>query len=273
MLCAALATRGSLYIPIHKGASLFNPCQAPANRSRWTFFRLAFLLFLFIWPVLLIWFCYAGWGAFQEWQQGGPGFDAYKQKIRGWLDSLGPLAPLGFILILALQVLAAPIPGEATVFVGGFFFGAVPGFLYSSVGLTLGSSLAFLLSRWLGSRFIKRLFRTESVEKFEALFERHGALVAFLLFLFPGAPKDYLCYLLGLSKIPFRVFVVLVTVGRMPANLLLALQGAQAYQGHYWTFLMLLGLTGLTAGLLILFKEKVYLWLRRWGGIPDPPAP
>ena len=97
--------------------------------------------------------------------------------------------------------------------------------------------------------------------------------MAFLLFLFPGAPKDYLCYLLGLSKTPFRVFVVLVTVGRMPANLLLALQGTQAYQGHYWTFLMLLGLTGLTAGLLILFKEKVYLWLRRWSGIPDPPAP
>jgi uncharacterized membrane protein YdjX (TVP38/TMEM64 family) len=231
----------------------------------------AFFLFLIIWPALLIWFGYAGWGVFQEWQQGGAGLDAFKDRVRGWLDSLGPLAPLGFILIQALQVLLAPIPGEATGFLGGFLFGALPGFFYSSLGLTLGSALAFMVSRRLGSRFMEKLFRAESLEKFDALFARNGALVAFLLFLFPGAPKDYLCFLLGLSKIPFKVFVVLVAVGRTPATLLLALQGAQVYEGHYWTFFILLGITALAGGLLILFREKFYRWLRRWGDIPGTP--
>ena len=145
-------------------------------------------------------------------------------------QALGPLAPLAFVLILALQALAAPIPGEATGFLGGFLFGVVPGFCYSLLGLTLGSALAFGVARGLGSRLIAELFRQESLQRFDALFSRSGPLIAFLLFLFPGAPKDYLCLLLGLSKIPFKVFIVLVAAGRAPAVLLLTLQGAQVYE-------------------------------------------
>lgn len=142
----------------------------------------------------------------------------------------------------------------------------MPGFLYSTVGLTLGSSLAFSVSRRLGSQVIEKLTRTESLEKFDALFERNGALVAFLLYLFPGAPKDYLSFLLGLTKMPFKIFVLLVAVGRMPATLMLTLQGAEVCHGHYWTFLILLSITLLTGGLLIFFRERFYRWLRSWGG-------
>jgi uncharacterized membrane protein YdjX (TVP38/TMEM64 family) len=251
---------------------LSNPSPSSARKSQWSLSRVAFLLFLLIWPVLIIWFVYAGWDVFKNWQQDATAFEIYKETLRGWLAAMGPLAPLGFILIQALQVVFAPIPGEATGFLGGFLFGSLPGFLYSSVGLTLGSSLAFLVSRKLGSRVIEKLFRTESLERFNSLFERNGALVAFLLFLFPGAPKDYLCYLLGLSKLPFKVFLILVTVGRMPATLLLTLQGAQVYQGHYWTFFILLGITLVVGGLLILFREKFYRWLRNWGGSSKPPV-
>jgi uncharacterized membrane protein YdjX (TVP38/TMEM64 family) len=254
------------------GSIVPDPQNSPARRPWWSLPRVALLLFLLMWPVLLIWFGYSGWDTLKELQQNGAAFDAYKDRVRGWLDSLGPWAPLGFILMQALQVVIAPIPGEATSFLGGFLFGVVPGLLYSSLGLTLGSGLAFLISRRLGSRVVAKVFRTESLEKFNALFERHGVLVSFLLFLFPGAPKDYLSYLLGLSKMPFPVFVVIVTVGRLPATLLLNLQGAQVYQGHYWTFLILLGVTGLVGGILILFRERFYRWLQKWGGSPGGPA-
>ncbi|MFZ2089508.1 MAG: TVP38/TMEM64 family protein [Desulfobaccales bacterium] len=242
------------------------------DKSRWSLPRVGLILFLLIWPILLVVLSYVGWDFLRDMRHNGAGFEVYKEKIRGWLDALGPLAPLGFILIQALQVVVAPIPGEATGFLGGFLFGVLPGFLYSTVGLTLGSSLAFGVSRWLGSRVINKIFHTESLAKFDALFERNGALVAFLLYLFPGAPKDYLSFLLGLSKIPFKVFVVLVAVGRMPATLLLTLQGAQVYQGHYWTFLILLGITLLAGGILIYFRERFYRWLQRCGSSPARPA-
>ena len=62
---------------------------------------------------------YSGWEVIQDWRQNGAGFEAFKLKLRGRLESLGPLAPVGFILIQALQVVVAPIPGEATGFLGG----------------------------------------------------------------------------------------------------------------------------------------------------------
>ncbi|MFZ5453594.1 MAG: VTT domain-containing protein [Thermodesulfobacteriota bacterium] len=189
-----------------------------------------------------------------------------KEQIRIWVESWGPLAPLAFILIQALQVVAAPIPGEVTGFLSGFLFGVIPGFLYSTLGLTLGGTLAFLIGRWLEVHLIEKWVKKETLEKFDYLIEREGALVAFLLFLIPWAPKDYLCFLLGLSKMPLKVFLLLMAVGRMPATFLLTLQGAQVYQGNYLLSLLLLILALSLGGVLLANRERFYRWLRNWGG-------
>jgi uncharacterized membrane protein YdjX (TVP38/TMEM64 family) len=177
--------------------------------------------------------------------------------------SFGSAAPLVFIIIQALQVVFAPIPGEATGFLGGYLFGIPQGFLFSTVGLTLGSTVAFLLGRWLEIHFVEKIVRKETLEKFDFIIERQGALIAFLLFLIPGFPKDYLCLILGLSKMPLRVFLLINIIGRMPGTFLLTLQGASIYKGNYVTFFILSGIF-LSAGLLMLFyKETMYRWLRR----------
>jgi uncharacterized membrane protein YdjX (TVP38/TMEM64 family) len=192
------------------------------------------------------------------------GFLSSKEKVRAWLMSFGPGAPLVFITIQSLQVVFAPIPGEATGFLGGYLFGIPKGFLYSTVGLTLGSTFAFLLGRWMEIHFVEKVVRKETLEKFDFIIERQGALIAFLFFLIPGFPKDYLCFILGLSKMPLRVFLIINIIGRMPGTFLLTLQGANVYKGNYITFFILLGVF-LAAGLLmLLYKETLYRWLRRW---------
>ena len=155
------------------------------------------------------------------------GFCANKEWIKSTLKAAGPLAPFFFIVIQSLQVVFAPIPGEATGFIGGYLFGVPLGLLYSTVGLTLGSVLAFLIARWLEERYVSRWVPKEILEKFDFLMERQGALVALILFIVPGFPKDYLCFVLGLSRMPFRLFLVICLVGRIPGTLLLTLQGAQ----------------------------------------------
>ena len=188
-----------------------------------------------------------------------------KEHLRIWLQSWGPLAPLVFILVQALQVVVPPVPGEVTGFLGGFLFGVTPGFLYSTLGLTLGGTLAFLLGRWFEVHLIEKLVKKETLTKFDFLIEREGALVAFLLFLIPGAPKDYLCIILGLSRMPLKVFLLLMAVGRMPATFLLTLQGAQVYEGNYLISLVLLLLFLAVAGVLLAYRENFYRWLRNWG--------
>lgn len=187
-----------------------------------------------------------------------------KEQVRIWMESWGTLAPLVFILVQTLQVVLAPVPGEVTGFLGGFLFGVMGGFIYSTLGLTLGGIMAFLIGRWLEVHLIEKWVKKETLEKFDFLLERQGALVAFLLFLIPWAPKDYLCFILGLSQMPLKVFVLLMAVGRMPATFLLTLQGSQVYQGNYLFSLLLLILVLPGAVALLAYREKFYRWLRNW---------
>jgi uncharacterized membrane protein YdjX (TVP38/TMEM64 family) len=200
------------------------------------------------------------------WGQVGYYFNliADKKWLKSTLKAAGPLAPLAFILLQALQVIFAPIPGEATGFIGGYLFGAPLGLLYSTIGLTLGSAGAFLIARWLEEHYVKRWIPTEILQQFDFLMERQGALVAFILFIFPGFPKDFLCFVLGLSRMPFKLFLLICTVGRIPGTLMLNLQGAKVYQGDYYSTLIILGLCLALILVLGYYREAVYKWIRRF---------
>ncbi|MFN4196930.1 MAG: TVP38/TMEM64 family protein, partial [Caldimicrobium sp.] len=52
-----------------------------------------------------------------------------------------------FILLQAIQVVIAPIPGEVTGFMAGFLFGGFLGFILSTIGIIIGSAIAFLIMR------------------------------------------------------------------------------------------------------------------------------
>ncbi len=232
----------------------------PPQNGLWLTWSLSALVLISLAALSL----YLFWLPLSNWATNCYNFLSCKENIRNWLISFGPAAPVVFIVIQSLQVIFAPIPGEATGFLGGFLFGGPMGFVYSTLGLTLGSILAFLLGRWLEIHLIEKLVSKPTLDKFDFIIERQGTLIAFLLFLLPGFPKDYLCFILGLSKMPFRVFLLIVTIGRMPGTLMLSLQGAQVYRGDYITFLALLGLFLLAALLMLLYKESLYQFLRRW---------
>src|SRR3989304_95117 len=92
------------------------------------------------------------------WEGTGRGFRPYTNDKALPRDAkqAGPWGPLVFIGLQALQVVVAPIPGEATGVIGGYLFGTLPGLIYSTIGLTLGSCLGFGLGRWLGLPFVRR---------------------------------------------------------------------------------------------------------------------
>ena len=178
-------------------------------------------------------------------------------RLRELILSYGAWGPLIFISIQVLQVLLAPIPGEASGILGGYLFGFWPGLFYSTVGLTLGSWLAFALGRTLGRLFPHRLRDTTVYQRFNHLVYRGGFVIPFILFLFPGFPKDALSYLLGLSRMPLKIFLVIAAVGRIPGTLMLSLQGAQVYQGNYAKFVILLLVTGLVSLPFYLYHKQI----------------
>jgi len=90
--------------------------------------------------------------------------DALKQDIL----SFGMAAPVFFIGLQVCQVVAAPIPGQAAGFAGGYVFGWRLGILFTMVGLAIGSWLVFVLSRTLGRGFVERLNGGAAMREFDS---------------------------------------------------------------------------------------------------------
>ncbi|CAN2044804.1 TVP38/TMEM64 family membrane protein [Candidatus Magnetomoraceae bacterium gMMP-13] len=186
-----------------------------------------------------------------------------QECVKAFIASFGTASPLVFISVQIFQVLFAPIPGEITGFIGGYLFGATQGFIYSSLGLALGSWINFLAGRILGRRYVKKLIPARYMDKFDASLQRQGIIIVFLLFIFPGFPKDYLCLFLGMSLIPIKVFLVAASVGRMPGTLMLSLQGASVFKGNYENFAILMALLLLMSWLSYRYRESIYNWVEK----------
>lgn len=184
-----------------------------------------------------------------------------KEAFRHRIEAYGAWAPFVFVVFQIFQVLFSPIPGELVGAAGGYVFGWFPSLIYSTIGLTLGSWMNFVIARLLGKGFIERLVPPAYMTKIAYLMERQGVIASFIFFIFPGFPKDYYCYALGLSPMSWRIFMVVSSAGRIPGTLLLSLQGAAVYKEDYWSFLWLGLLAIAFIAPVYIWREKIYQWL------------
>jgi len=230
------------------------PSTATANK-----FKIPITLALILFGFVVFWFRVPIWEKMVDLYR----LFSDREQIRLLISSFGTSAPPVFMLIQILQVIFAPVPGEATGFIGGYLFGTLPGFIYSSIGLTVGSWLNFVIGRFLGERYVRRRIPAHQFQKIDGLVKRQGVILLFILFLFPGFPKDYLCLALGVSTLPMKIFILLAGIGRMPGTFALSLQGEFLYEQNYVLLGVIFAACLILAVLCYGFREKIYLWIER----------
>ncbi len=189
-----------------------------------------------------------------------------RERFSAYVAAQGAAAPLVFMGIQILQVIFAPIPGEATGVIGGFLFGAFKGCLYSSIALTLGSWINFNIGRFLGKRWVRKIVPDHRLARFDHVIRHQGILVVFILFLIPGFPKDYLCLVLGVSTMPMRVFLILAGIGRIPGTLMLSLQGALVFEKNYLIFCVVVAINLLIVYYGYRYREALYRRVEKING-------
>jgi uncharacterized membrane protein YdjX (TVP38/TMEM64 family) len=191
-----------------------------------------------------------------------------KKRLLGLLESLDamgrPVAILGLILFQAAQVVFAPIPGEVTGLAGGFFLGPLGGVICSTIGLTIGSYMAFVLGRAFGRPLVERFVPKSIMDRFDYLLHHKGAYIVFLLFLIPGFPKDTLCYFLGLGHLTAVEFLVIGGTGRLFGTILLTLGGDFIRHHEYVKFSILAGAALVLVLVAMAFRDKLERLFRLW---------
>lgn len=163
-------------------------------------------------------------------------FDTLKNPlmIKEMIMAYGKYSIFVFFSLQILQVVAFFIPGEIIQIAGGYIYGTLWGSLISMVGITLGSSIVFMLSKRFGKPLVDRIIPTKSIKKFRGIWKSEKVnIIVFIVYLLPGMPKDAMAYICGISNINFRDFITYSTIGRLPGIVISAYFGYNVNLGNW----------------------------------------
>jgi uncharacterized membrane protein YdjX (TVP38/TMEM64 family) len=154
----------------------------------------------------------------------GRQLEAPLRAFATWVDGLGAVGPLVFIVGYALAVVAFA-PGSVLTLAAGATFGIVRGTAYVFVAATLGAALAFLVARHLARPWVeRRLAAHPGFTAIDRAIAAQGRRIVFLLRLSPAFPFSLLNYALGLTQVRF-VDALVASVGMLPGTLLYVYYG------------------------------------------------
>ncbi|WP_333570632.1 TVP38/TMEM64 family protein [Thermodesulfobacterium commune] len=186
-----------------------------------------------------------------------------REEIRVFVKNHPIAGGILFVFLQALQVIIAPLPGEVTGFFAGFLFGGIYGFMLSMAGLMVGSLISFYIARFLRKKFFKKYRQSPIYLKVKKIFYKHGLTGMFLLYLFPGFPKDLLNYLLGFMPVSLKGFTVVCFLGRIPGTFALSLQGDVVYGGHPQSIILVTLTFVIVFLIFLLIKKRIEGWLEK----------
>ncbi len=173
--------------------------------------------------------------------------------LRTYMLSFGVWAPVISVGLMILQSIIAPIPAFLIVFANGMAFGTIPGWLLSLFGQTLAAAVCFGIARALGRDVVRALIGKFGLESADGWFARWGLLGLFITRLVPGIGFDAISYAAGLTKMPFRTFILVTLAGSGPQLLLYSFLGENATE-YVWLLLALTVAVALTVGAVAFIK-------------------
>ena len=188
-------------------------------------------------------------------------------EISRYIDNPSELRKLGegsewlFVLIQVLQVVIAPIPGQAAAFAGGFIFGFWKGWALTTLELLIGSLIAMSLARLLGISLVRKIVPESIIQRFDSVISDGGYMTFFMIFLLPALPDDAVCFLAGLTKLKLLPLSLVCLLGRAPGMAVLSFTGAGFADGLTVWAEILFSVMMVLSVLLWLFWEVIESWV------------
>lgn len=174
-----------------------------------------------------------------------------EENIKNFLEQYRALGPLPGILLPFLEALLPFLP--LFIFVAGnaLAYGFWLGFLYSWIGVSLGSiAVFFFIRKFARHRFIRVFSKYDKLQSTMHWFERRGFGAIFLIYCFPFTPSALVNVVAGFSQMNPISFMLAVSLGKMVMILIVS------YIGHDF-----FGLLKSPVELIIVCTLTFLLWL------------
>ncbi len=145
-------------------------------------------------------------------------FHKHYLEIIDWINGLGWLAPILFLILYSLASLMF-LPTMILTLAGGAIFGPVIGTVLNLIGATFGAAFSFLITRHLVYDWFSRK-RGARLNKLITGVEQKGWVFVALLRLFPIVPFNIVNYGLGVTGIRFRLYIITTFIFLIPAEII-----------------------------------------------------
>ncbi len=141
------------------------------------------------------------------------------RSLRTYLLGFGIWAPIVSSVLMVMQMIIAPIPGQFITFTNGLLFGVWWGTLLSWSSAMIGAGLCFGIGRAFGRTAVEKLIGNSSLRMVDRFFDRYGTHAILIARLLPFVPFDPVSYGAGLTSIGFWRFFIATGIGQLPATL------------------------------------------------------
>lgn len=138
----------------------------------------------------------------------------HPRELKHYILSFEVLAPLSFIALYTLRTLLVVFPVAIFAIISGSLFGFGPGFFYSMVGAFLSATIAFFISRYLARDIVKK-YLSDRVHLFKGHVPKGFKIILFLR-LIMIMPFDAFSYVVGVTKITYKDFILGTVIGIAP---------------------------------------------------------
>jgi uncharacterized membrane protein YdjX (TVP38/TMEM64 family) len=174
-------------------------------------------------------------------------------SFAAWVQSLGVWGPLAFVVGYGIASLLL-MPVVLLTLSGGALWGFRRGVAYVALGATFGAALAFFAARYLVRGLVEGyVARYPRLMAIDRAVESEGARLVFLLRMSPIVPFVFLNYVLGISRVSLRDYMLglagmlpliaaYVYAGKVAGDVASLLAGAATPRGATYYSLLTLGL-------------------------------
>ena len=144
-----------------------------------------------------------------------------------WIDSLGTIGAIAFIVIYIIATVAF-FPGSILTLGAGVVFGVVLGSLYVFIGAIIGATAAFLVGRYLARNWVaKKIAANHKFQAIDRAVAKEGLKIVLLTRLSPIFPFNLLNYAFGITGVSLKHYII-GSFGMIPGTIMYVYIGSLA---------------------------------------------
>lgn len=183
------------------------------------------------------------------------------QKLQAFVDEKGAEAFLIFGLFITIQTLSTCIPGLPFYLAAGYVLGGVKGALLCDLFATIGNTIAFLIGRQFGRKFLCFLFPEDKLLKVEDMIGKGNPILIHIMFMLLPLPKDTYAWLGYYSKENLPIWFLITFIARFPHIFIYTFGGEMMVSNQYGIII-----AGAVIAIIVYFFVVIFLKKRGKSG-------